>query len=66
MKNKKNTAQERGEAENEKANYVSLGSEKPVSRDLHLEDKERLNEPEETAGDLAGNALGNEDTNENS
>ncbi|RYG13635.1 MAG: hypothetical protein EOO07_17485 [Chitinophagaceae bacterium] len=64
MENKKHAPQQEGQAENERANYIPLGSDRPVSRDFDLEDKERMDEPEETSGDLAGNASGNDDADE--
>jgi len=59
MENKQNAVnpgeadEQNGEAENEKANYTSMPTEKPASNN---DDEDAI------AGDLAGNASGNEET----
>jgi hypothetical protein len=57
--------QENGEAENEKANYTSLPSDGPVSNaDAQGKSNLQNTDPDDDAiaGDLAGNASGNEPT----
>ena len=59
---------QQGKAENEKANYTSLASDGPVSTDeakgkSNLQNTEPYEDDEdEIGGDLAGNASGNEET----
>ena len=60
--------QNEGESENEKANYTSLPTDGPISEsegkgtsDLQNTDKE---EAEDISGDLAGNASGNDDADD--
>ena len=74
MENQQNTEHpngqdsQQGKAENEKANYTSLASDGPVSTDeaegkSNLQNTEPYEDDEdEIGGDLAGNASGNEDT----
>lgn len=61
--------QPKGQSENEQENYTSLPSDGPVSESegkgtSDLQNTDREEDAEGISGDLAGNASGNEDADE--